>query len=61
MQRPDAHPPGDLETGRHGESTQQRADTTMLSVPPAVVGFLLLLVVVLACTFYIVAQVVQTP
>lgn len=32
-----------------------------LTVPPAVIGFLLLLAVLLACVFYIAAQVVQTP
>ena len=45
-----------------GDETCQRADDPMkLTVPPAVIGFLLLLAVVLACVFYIAAQVVQTP
>lgn len=30
-------------------------------VPPGVIGFLLILVVVLAIAFYVAAQVVQTP
>lgn len=36
-------------------------DLNKLTVPPALIGFLLLLAVMLACVFYIAAQVVHTP
>ncbi len=44
-----------------GDEFRQRADDPItLTVPPAVIGFLLLLAVLLACVFYIAAQVVHT-
>ena len=44
-----------------GEFAHGEDDRAIRTVPPAVVGFLLLVIVVLACAFYITAQVVQTP
>ena len=43
------------------ESRRPPEDPTRLTVPPAVIGFLLLVAVLLACVFYVAAQVVQTP
>ena len=47
--------------GHRDERVQLADDPIKLTVPPAVIGFLLLLAVVLACVFYIAAQVVHTP
>ena len=43
------------------DSRGSEEDPMRLTVPPAVIGFLLLAAVLLACVFYIAAQVVQTP
>jgi hypothetical protein len=51
----------DLETQNRSEAADRDDDPGVPGVPPAVIGFLLLLTVVLACAFYIAAQVVQTP
>jgi hypothetical protein len=44
-----------------GELAHGEDDPAILTVPPAVIGLLLLVIVALACAFYIAAQVVQTP
>lgn len=45
-----------------GEGARDGGDEwTIRAVPPAVVGFLLILTVLLACGFYVAAQLVQTP
>ena len=46
----------DGDGGPHGDD-----DPVKLTLPPALIGFLLLLAVTLACVFYVAAQVVQTP
>jgi hypothetical protein len=61
MQPSESNPPADCQSDFRAEPNPVEDDPAMLSVPPAVIGFLLLLVVVLACIFYIAAQVVQTP
>lgn len=54
--------PNQREAEINRESVDQGDDDRSIrTVPPAVIGFLLLVVVVLACAFYIAAQVVQTP
>jgi hypothetical protein len=61
MQRSEPDPPAEQQSDFSAEPIHRENDPAILSVPPAVIGFLLLLVVVLACTFYIAAQIVQTP
>jgi hypothetical protein len=61
MQPSESNLPADRQSDFRAEPNPGEDDPAILSVPPAVIGFLLLLVVVLACIFYIAAQVVQTP
>jgi hypothetical protein len=61
MQPSEPDPLAEHQSNFSAEPIHREDDPAILSVPPAVIGFLLLLVVVLACIFYIAAQVVQTP
>jgi hypothetical protein len=52
---------GRPQPGHRGEFARGEDDPAIVTVPPAVIGFLLLVIVALACAFYLAAQVVQTP
>jgi hypothetical protein len=43
-----------------GRSSRDEEPET-LTLPPALIGFLLLVAVTLACVFYVAAQVIHTP
>jgi hypothetical protein len=51
----------DDHVGNHAGLSQHEVAPAKLTVPLAVVGFLVLLAVTLACLFYVAAQIVQTP
>jgi hypothetical protein len=61
MRRNQVDQDGARPSDRRGESDHRDDDPPILIVPAAVIGFLLLVTVALACAFYIAAQVVQTP